>query len=112
MTVAPCETSEMPTFEPSDKLKAAIEHVKAEKKRAKDIDEAATQELYDAIAREMIERPDVGNTAIGNFFGYSAGHIRRIGRKRGVPAKVDVEPPKRRGRQPSPEPETASQDQD
>lgn len=103
MTVAPCDTSEMPTFEPSPELKAAIEHVKAEKKRAKEIDEAATQYLYDAIAREMIDRPDVGNTAIGTFFGYSAGHIRRIGRDRGVPAKVDVEPPKRRKSTPDPE---------
>ncbi len=91
-----CETAEMPTFEPSDQLKAAIDHLEAEKQRARDIEAAATQHLYDAIAAEMIKRPDVGTTALANFLGYSAGHVRRIGRERGVPAKVDVEPPRRK----------------
>lgn len=91
----------MPTFEPSDQLKAAVEHYRAEKKRAADIEHAALMELHDAVAAEMIAKPDVSNTAIGGFLGYSGSHVRKIGRERGVPAKVDVEPPKRRRREPS-----------
>lgn len=86
----------MATFEPSDQLKAAIAHVAAEKKRARAIVAAATQVLYDAIAAEMIEKPDLGTTELANYLGRSAGHIRRVGRERGVPAKTDVEPPRRK----------------
>lgn len=90
----------MPTFEPSDQLKAAMAHVKAEKKRAREIISAAIQELYDAMAAEMISRPDIGPTEMGNVVGYTDGHVRRVVRKRGVKPRVDVEPPKRRRRDP------------
>ncbi len=96
MTTSICEAADVATFEPSEQLTAAIDHVKAEKKRARDIVKAATQVLYDAIAAEMIAKPDVGTTELANFLGRSAGHVRRVGRERGVPAKVDVEPPRRR----------------
>lgn len=96
MTASICETAEMPTFEPSEQLTAAIQHLEAEKERARAIEAAATQKLYDAIAAEMIARPEVGTTELANFLGRSAGHVRRIGRERGVPAKTDVEPPRRK----------------
>ena len=91
----------MPTFEPSDQLKAAIAHLAVEKKRAAEIEKAATRVLYDAIAAEMIARPEVGTTALANYLGYSPRHVRRIGAERGVPAKADVEPPRTRRRQPA-----------
>jgi hypothetical protein len=93
----------MATFEPSEQLTAAIEHLVAERKRAAEIEQAATRVLYDAIAAEMIAKPEVGTTALANFLGYSPRHVRRIGAERGVPAKADVEPPhtKRRRREPS-----------
>lgn len=96
MTVAPCETAQVPPFEPSDQLKAAVEHVAAEKKRAREIVSAAIRVLYDAMATEMKARPELGPTELGNYLGYSDGHVRRVARERGVKPRVDVEPPKRR----------------
>ncbi len=94
----------MPTFEPSDQLKAAIAHLEAEKKRARAIITAATKVLYDAMAAEQIARPDVGTTELANFLGYTARHVRRVSAERGVPAKADVEPPRTtRRREPDPD---------
>lgn len=103
MTVQPCETAEMPAFEPSDQLKAAMAHLEAEKKRARAIITAATHVLYDAIADEMKAKPEVGPTEMGNYVGYSDGHVRRVARQRGVKPRVAVEPPRRVKSTPDPE---------
>jgi hypothetical protein len=102
MTAMLWQTAEMPTFEPSEQLRAAEAHLEAEKTRARGIITAATRLLYDAIAKEMIAKPEVGPTELGNYLGYSDGHVRRIGRERGVKPRVDVEPPKRRKADPEP----------
>jgi phytoene/squalene synthetase len=111
MTAQTWETAQMPAFEPSDQLKAAQAHLKAEKKRAREIITAATHVLYDAMADEMKAKPELGPTELGDYIGYSDGHVRRVVRERGVKPRVDVDPPKRRGRRSSPEPETG-QDHD
>lgn len=92
MTLSMCEAPDVAAFEPSDKLRAA----KEASDEAEALYEAALERLYDAIAEELLTRPDVGTTALAGFLHRSAGHVRRIARERGVPAKVDVEPPRRR----------------
>jgi len=96
MTTSICETADVATFEPSEQLKAAVDHLAAEKRRARAIVAAATQALYQAMAAEMIDRPEVGTTELANYLGYTPRHVRRVGAERGVPAKVDVEPPRRK----------------
>lgn len=96
MTLSICEPVHVAVFEPSDKLRAAKEKADATK-AAYDV---ALEELHAAMADELLTRPDVGTTDLARYADYSAGHVRRLARERGVPAKIDAEPPRRRRREP------------
>jgi hypothetical protein len=85
------EAAEVAAYEPSEQLRGAFEDVRA----AEDAHAQALERLYGAIAIEVADEA-VKTTDVARFLDYSAGHVRRIARDRGVPAKVDVEPPRRK----------------
>jgi hypothetical protein len=96
MTLSICEAAHVAVFEPSDKLRAAKEASDA----AKDAYDVALERLHAAMAEELIARPDIGTTEMAGYLDYSAGHTRRLARERGVPARIEAEPPRRRKREP------------
>jgi len=93
MTPPICDTADV-AYQPSEKLLAAQKAVEEAKAAAKKLIDDATAELNAAIAEEVTGAPTV--TDVANHLGWSVGYVRRIARAKGVPPRVDVEPPRRR----------------
>ena len=91
MALLMCEAAEVAAYEPSEQLRDALEDVRA----AEAVHAQALERLYDAVAIEVGDE-SVKTTDVARYLDYSAGHVRRIARERGVPAKTDVEPPRRK----------------
>jgi len=82
-------------YKPSDELRAAREAMEEVKAVTDEMIKTATKRLHKAIAADAAV-PTNTIADIARFMDWSPNYVSRIARAGGVPARVDVEPPKRR----------------
>lgn len=101
MTATPCQTADVP-YVASEELRAAKQAMEEAKAAAKKLVDDATERLHKAIAAEAAIETKNNITDIARFMGWTSTYVSRIAREQGVPARIDVEPPKRRKRKAEP----------
>jgi len=94
MSLTLCDTADVAEYHPSDELRESFEEFKDAQTRY----ERALERFYRAVADELEARNRPAD--VGKFLGFHPGHVRRIARRYDVAPLVDVEPPKRRRRDP------------
>lgn len=95
MSPSICHTLGVAAYEASAELRAARDAAR----EAEDVYEAAMERLRNAVIAELAQQKRPAD--VGRFVGWHPSHVRKLARKADVPPLVDVEPPKRRRREPS-----------
>lgn len=94
MTVTTWQTADV-AYEPSAELRAAKEAMEEAKAAAKKLIEERTDRLHKAIAADAaVETNNISD--IARYMKWSSTYVSRIARAEGVPARVPVEPPRRK----------------
>jgi predicted urease superfamily metal-dependent hydrolase len=90
-----CHTLGVAPYEASAELRAARDAAR----EAEAVYEAAMERLRKAVIAELAQQNRPAD--VGRFVGWHPSHVRKLARKADVPPLVDVEPPRRRRREPS-----------